>query len=75
MDIKIGFNDSPRELVIATNTAQDQVLAQVKKVLEAEEPSSLTLDDDKGRTYVVCGSSIAYVEVGSAHAHPVGFIN
>ncbi|MBV7282742.1 MULTISPECIES: DUF3107 domain-containing protein [unclassified Corynebacterium] len=75
MDIKIGFNDSPRELVISTDRAQDEVLAQVQQALASAEPSSVTLDDDKGRKYVVRSSSIAYVEVGSTHAHPVGFIN
>ena len=37
MDIKIGFADSPRELVITTDTDQNEVAEQVAQALTAGE--------------------------------------
>ncbi|MEY4492816.1 MAG: hypothetical protein RL355_165, partial [Actinomycetota bacterium] len=45
-----------------------------KKVAEAIKSGEvLTLTDDKGRTIIVPGSKIAFVEVGVATVGKVGF--
>lgn len=72
MDIKIGFSDSARELVVVSNQTQDEVLALVTAAL-ADDAGVLQLADDKGRQYVVRNSRIAYVEVGKNQARQVGF--
>lgn len=74
MDIKIGFVDSPRELVINTDRSQDEVAAQVSDALGADN-GVLWIDDSKGNKYALRNRSIAYVELGSSNARPVGFMN
>lgn len=73
MDIKIGFSDSPRELAFSTETPKEELQARVSEVL-AQDNGMLELHDDRGRTFLVKGSRIAYVELGSASTRPVGFI-
>ncbi|WJZ01941.1 DUF3107 domain-containing protein [Corynebacterium freiburgense] len=72
MDIKIGFSDSARELVVSSNQTQDEVVQLVKTAL-ADDAGSLQLTDDKGRQYVVRNSRIAYVEIGTTTQRQVGF--
>lgn len=73
MDIKIGFSDSPRELAFSTDASKEELQARISEVL-SQEAGTLELHDDRGRTYLVKGSRIAYVELGSAATRPVGFI-
>lgn len=73
MDIKIGFSDSPRELAFSTDASKEELQARISEVL-SQEAGTLELHDDRGRTYLVKGSRIAYVELGSATTRPVGFI-
>lgn len=73
MDIKIGFTDSPRELALSTQTSKEELQARVAEVLN-QDAGILELHDDRGRTFLVKGSRIAYVELGSATTRPVGFI-
>ncbi|MDO4928924.1 MAG: DUF3107 domain-containing protein [Corynebacterium sp.] len=71
MEIKIGFVESPRELVI--NAASDNdVQQQVTSALEAGE-GILKLADQRGRNYVVRVSTVAYVEFGEGQPRAVGF--
>lgn len=72
MDIKIGFSDSARELVVASDQTQDEVLKLVKTAL-TDDAGVLQLVDKKGRQYVVRNSRIVYVEVGTTTAQQVGF--
>ncbi|MEJ6549465.1 MULTISPECIES: DUF3107 domain-containing protein [unclassified Corynebacterium] len=77
MDIKVGFVDNPRDLVITSGDEQDAVLAQVETFLAAEDAGSahtLTLKDNKGSVFVIVRDQVAYVEVGSSAQRPVGFI-
>ncbi|GAA1473588.1 DUF3107 domain-containing protein [Corynebacterium felinum] len=72
MDIKIGFADSPRELVVSSNESQEEVTAKVSEALHAGV-GVLELTDDKGRRYLVRNDRIAYVEIGALTARTVGF--
>lgn len=72
MDIKIGFADSPRELVITTDTNQDEVAGQVTEALN-NEAATLQLTNDKGVRYIVRARQIAYVELGTTTQRSVGF--
>ncbi|MDY5786368.1 MULTISPECIES: DUF3107 domain-containing protein [unclassified Corynebacterium] len=72
MDIKIGLAESPRELVVSTGGKQDEVLAQVTRAIENNEPT-VSLSDDRGRTFLVRTERIIYVEAGAGTARTVGF--
>ncbi|WP_291314624.1 DUF3107 domain-containing protein [Corynebacterium sp. UBA2622] len=72
MDIKIGLADSPRELVIASDGNQDDIISQVTRAIEGGEPT-VAMSDDRGRKYVVRTEKISYVEVGNTTARTVGF--
>lgn len=73
MDIKIGFGDSPRELVVSSKEDQEAIVRRVTEALE-NESGVLELTDDRGRRVLIRNARIAYVEVGTATARPVGFI-
>ncbi|MCJ7858042.1 DUF3107 domain-containing protein [Corynebacterium kalidii] len=77
MDIKVGFVDNPRDLVISSADEQDAVVAQVEEFLASKNTDStgtLTLKDNKGSIYIIVRDQVSYVEVGSSAQRPVGFI-
>lgn len=71
MEIKIGVQHSPREVSLDSDLSPEDVLAAVSKAVDAG--SLLTLTDDRGRTVVVPGTKIAYVEIGAPASRRVGF--
>jgi len=73
VEVKIGIAESNRELVIASDQTPEQVQEQVTAAL-ADPAGVLTLEDDKGRRYVVPTGRIGYVEIGAGTARPVGFL-
>lgn len=72
MDIKIGFTETPRELVIKSGESREDTVARLSEALNAES-KIVQLDDEKGRTYLVNTSEVAYVEIGTSDARSVGF--
>jgi hypothetical protein len=72
VEIKIGIEETPRELVVVSNQSQEEV---EKLVLDAlrDEDGMLRLTDDKGRTFLVPGDKIAYIEMAPTDARRVGF--
>ncbi len=72
MDIKIGFVDSPRELVVSSNDSQEEAVTKVSAALKAGS-GVLELEDNKGRRYLVRNDRIAFVEFGTNEARTVGF--
>ena len=71
MEIKIGVQDTPREVALDSNEAPEDVIKAVESALATG--GNLTLVDDRGRTVIVPGSKIAYVEVGAASKGRGGF--
>ncbi len=71
MEVKIGVQHSPRELVIDTADSADAVQQLVAEAVAAG--TVLTLTDSKGRKLVVPAAKIAYVEIGGGVAGQVGF--
>ena len=71
MEIKIGVQHSPREVSLDSDLSPEDVLAAVSKAIDAG--SLLALTDDRGRTVVVPGTKIAYVEIGAPASRRVGF--
>lgn len=71
MEIKIGVQDTARELAFESDDAPDSVVAAYESARKSG--GLLTLTDDRGRTIVVPADKIAYIEVGPASRGKVGF--
>ena len=71
MEVKIGVQQAAREVVLESAQTPDEVVALVSAAIKDGTP--LTLADDKGRTVVVPGDKIAYVEVGAGERGRLGF--
>lgn len=72
MEVKIGISDSPRELVVNSAQTPEEVEQAVNAAL-AGGPGLLTLNDEKGRRFLINTAKIAYVEIGAADSRRVGF--
>ena len=72
MEVKIGVQFAPRELVLESNQTPDEVTKAVADALKADL-GVLTLEDDKGRRVLVPADKLAYVEIAEAEARRVGF--
>ncbi|MHB1065957.1 MAG: DUF3107 domain-containing protein [Candidatus Nanopelagicales bacterium] len=71
MEVKIGVQDSPREISLESTESQEAVHSAVEKALK--DGGLLTLTDDRGRTVIVSASKITYVEIGASSSRRVGF--
>ncbi len=71
MEVKIGIQHSPRELVVDTDEKSESIEKLVSEAVSSE--GVLTLTDTKGRKVVVPASKIAYVEIGGGVVGTVGF--
>ncbi|APT83204.1 DUF3107 domain-containing protein [Corynebacterium ammoniagenes] len=71
MDIKFGFADTSRELVIRVAGEQDAYLKQVNDALANN--TQLEIEDEKGKKFIVRTDRVVYVELGSSSQHQVGF--
>ena len=71
VEVKIGIQHSPRELVVDTDEKSESIEKLVAEAVSSE--GVLTLTDTKGRKVVVPASKIAYVEIGGGVAGTVGF--
>ena len=75
MEVKIGVQHSPRELVIDSPRTQDEIAAEVSKAMSGSSKDGLlTLEDERGRRIVVPVDRIAYVEIAQPDQRRVGFI-
>ncbi len=71
MEVRIGVQQTARELVLESTETADAV---AKKATEAlAKGSVLDLVDDKGRRVVVPGDRLAYVEIAASEQRRVGF--
>ena len=71
MEVKIGIQHAPRELVVDT---EDDAAAVEKQFTEAVAGDGvLALTDTKGRRVVVHSAKVAYVEIGTGAAGAVGY--
>jgi hypothetical protein len=72
VEVKIGVQYAPREIVLETNASPDDVEKLLHEALKADF-GLFTLVDDKGRKVYVPAEKIAYVELGEPTARKVGF--
>ncbi|GAA4391401.1 MULTISPECIES: DUF3107 domain-containing protein [Brevibacterium] len=71
MEIRIGVQNAPRELVLESTATADEVNEQVKAALQ--DGGMLSLADAKGRQVFVPAAALAYVETGEEQQRRVGF--
>ncbi len=71
MEVKIGVQHAPREVVLETNETVDEVEKQVTEAVKSQ--GTLAINDIRGRKILVPGDKIAYVEIGSSVIGQVGF--
>jgi len=71
VEIKIGVQDTAREVSLDSNDTSEDVIAAVNEALASD--GVLTLIDDRGRTVIVPATKIAYVEIGATTKGRVGF--
>ena len=71
MDIKIGILDSSREVQLDSEESPEVITARITEAIASGALLSLT--DDRGRTVLIPGSKIAYVELGAPSSRRVGF--
>ena len=71
MEVKVGIQMAPRELVIETDASVTQIQQDLGDALE--DNGILTLSDTKGNLLLVPAAKIAYVELGSTEPRRIGF--
>jgi hypothetical protein len=71
VEVKIGVQDSARELVVESASSADEVTAAVSAALSSG--GVLTLNDSKGKRVIVPVDKLAYVEIADSGARPLGF--
>ena len=73
MEVKIGIQSVPRELVVETKSSYEEV----ERMLAAAVADSgvFILSDDKGGRVLVPADKIAYLEIGGSETRRIGFGN
>ncbi|MEO3750225.1 DUF3107 domain-containing protein [Streptomyces sp. B6B3] len=72
MEIKIGVQHTPREIVLESGQSAEEVEAEISKALTGNG-KLLTLVDERGRKVIVPADRVAYVEIGEQAHRRVGF--
>jgi hypothetical protein len=71
MEVKVGIQMAPRELVVETAASAQEVQQALADALA--EGKVLVLTDTKGKTVLVPAAKIAYVELSVVEQRKVGF--
>ncbi|MET8946254.1 DUF3107 domain-containing protein [Streptomyces sp. NPDC004542] len=72
MEVKIGVQHAPREIVLESGQSAEEVERVVAEAL-AGKTQLLSLEDEKGRKVLVPADRLAYVELGEPTVRKVGF--
>ncbi|OIJ98217.1 DUF3107 domain-containing protein [Streptomyces monashensis] len=72
MEVKIGVQYAPREIVLESGQSVEEVERLVSEALAGKTPL-LSLEDEKGRKILVPADRLAYVEIGQPTVRKVGF--
>ncbi|WP_370414746.1 DUF3107 domain-containing protein [Streptomyces fradiae] len=72
MEVKIGVQYAPREIVLESGQSAEEVERAVADALAGKTPL-LSLTDEKGRKVLVPSDKIAYIEIGEQAVRRVGF--
>jgi hypothetical protein len=72
VEVKIGVQNSHRELVLESAQTPADVAEVVTKAL-SDESGVLTLMDERGKRVIIPVAKLAYVEIAESAGRPVGF--
>ena len=70
MEVRIGVQQS-REVVLTSEQSPEEISAAVSAAQAGQ--TMLALEDNRGRTILVPGDKIAFVEIGAPADRRVGF--
>lgn len=73
MEVKIGVQYAPRELVLESTQTPAEVEQAVADALAGKTGALLSLEDEKGRKVIVPVDKIGYVEIAESGPRPIGF--
>jgi len=71
MEITIGIQNLPRELVLDVDSNAADISDKLNKAMESG--GLLELTDTRGRAVIVPASAIGYLEIGPEEIRKVGF--
>jgi Protein of unknown function (DUF3107) len=71
LEVKIGIQSVPRELVLETESAFEEVERSLTAAIS--DGGVFVVTDDKGGKVMVPADKIAYVEIGGAEPRRIGF--
>lgn len=71
MEVKVGIQMAPRELVVETAASSDDIEQALSIALA--DGTLFVLNDSKGKTLLIPAAKIAYVELGTAEQRKIGF--
>ena len=71
MEIKIGVQQTAREIALESDQSPEDIEAAVRAAIA--DGGILSLEDDKGRRVMVPAERISYVEISSGASRRVGF--
>jgi hypothetical protein len=73
VEVKIGIQSVPRELVVETKSTFEEVQGALAAAVA--EGGVFMLGDDKGGRILVPADKIAYLEIGGSEPRRIGFGN
>jgi hypothetical protein len=73
VEVKIGIQSVPREIVVETNSSYEEI--QQLLAAAVTESAIFVITDEKGGKVMVPGDKIAYLELGSLEPRRIGFGN
>jgi hypothetical protein len=71
VEVKIGVQYAPRELVLESAQTPAEVEQAVTEAMAKD--SVLSLTDEKGRKVIIPIAKVAYVEIAESTSRPFGF--
>jgi hypothetical protein len=73
VEVKIGIQSVPRELVLETRSTAEEVEQALRTAIA--DGSVLVIKEEKGGKTLVPAEKIAYIEIGDSEPRRVGFGN
>jgi hypothetical protein len=75
VEVKIGIQSIPRELVVDTNSSAEELEQSLIAAVKDKDGGLFILPDDKGGKVLVPADKIGYVEFGGSEQRRIGFGN
>ncbi|GAA4133931.1 DUF3107 domain-containing protein [Actinomadura keratinilytica] len=73
MQVRIGVQSVPKELVVETAQSADEVQQALADALAADGAGVFVLTDQRGGRVVVPADRVGYLEIGEEENRTVGF--